>query len=142
MNDEILLNEKIKVVAVFGDGVPNRRTICPSDRFSSSDSESILSVGDISEDTSTTEKLIMDSDCNLYAGNIVRRLGTHPCRPLRFERKNGREINITEIGLRHPSVQGKRMVHIFDVTDGSADYCMEFDAERLVWHLTREADHA
>ncbi len=67
--------------------------------------------------------------------------GLNPCRPMKFRRTNGREINITEIGLRHPSAQGKRMIHIFDVTDGSADYRIELDAERLTWRLTREADH-
>ncbi len=86
MNDEVFLNERIKVVTVFGDGL-------------------------------------------------------NPCRPLRFRRINGREIDVTEIGLRHPRAQGKRMVHIFDVTDGSADYRIELDAERLTWRLTREADH-
>ena len=85
MDDELFLNEQVKVVAVFGDGL-------------------------------------------------------NPCRPIRFRRKSGREITITEIGLRHPSMQGKRMLHIFDVTDGTADYRLELDAERLVWHLTREAD--
>jgi hypothetical protein len=67
--------------------------------------------------------------------------GLNPCRPVRFRRLSGREIEITEIGLRHPSVQGKRMIHVFDVTDGGADYRLEFDSERLTWHLTREADH-
>jgi len=38
-------------------------------------------------------------------------------------------------------MKGKRMVHIFDVTDGQADYRLEFDAQQLTWHLTREADH-
>jgi hypothetical protein len=42
--------------------------------------------------------------------------------------------------LRHPSSQGSRTLHIFDVTDGGADYRLEFDTERLTWHLTREAD--
>lgn len=86
MNDEIFLNEKIKVLTTFGEGL-------------------------------------------------------NPCVPLRFKRLNGREFNVTEIGLRHPSMQGKRMVHIFDVTDGSTDYRLEFDAERLAWHLTRESEH-
>lgn len=86
MNDELFLNERIKVIAIFGEGL-------------------------------------------------------NTCRPLRFRRANGREIDITEIGLRHPSIQGKRTLHIFDVTDGSADYRLEFDSERLVWYLTREADH-
>jgi hypothetical protein len=86
MNDETFLNERIDVVAVFGDGL-------------------------------------------------------NPCRPIKFRRPNGREIEITEIGLRHPSVQGKRMMHVFDVTDGGADYRLEFDSERLTWHLKMESDH-
>jgi hypothetical protein len=86
MNDETLLNERIQVLAAFGEGL-------------------------------------------------------NPCRPLRFRRPNGREVTVTEIGLRHPSSQGTRTLHIFDVTDGGIDYRLEFDTERLTWHLTREADH-
>ena len=86
MNDELFLNEQVKVIATFGDGL-------------------------------------------------------NPCRPLRFRRKNGREITVSEIGLRHPSMKGKRMYHIFDVTDGMADYRLEMDAERLTWYLTRESDY-
>lgn len=67
--------------------------------------------------------------------------GLNPCRPMRFRRPSGREIAVEEIGLRHPSTQGHRTLHIFDVTDGGADYRLEFDSERLTWHLTREADH-
>ncbi|MDB5177945.1 MAG: hypothetical protein JWO61_328 [Candidatus Saccharibacteria bacterium] len=86
MNDEILLNERVQVIAVFGEGL-------------------------------------------------------NPCRPLKFRRANGREVEISEIGLRHPSAKGKRTVHVFDVTDGGADYRLEFDTERLTWCLTMEADH-
>lgn len=86
MNDELFLNEKIKVIAIFGEGL-------------------------------------------------------NPCRPIKFRRKNGREVEITEIGLRHPTTAGKRMIHIFDVTDGMTDYRIEFDADRLSWILTRECDH-
>lgn len=86
MNDELFLNEQIKVIAIFGDGL-------------------------------------------------------NPCQPLRFRRKSGREVIITEIGLRHPIMQGKRMLHIFDVTDGMSDYRLKFDAERLIWHLMRESEH-
>ncbi len=67
--------------------------------------------------------------------------GLNPCRPIKFRRVSGREIIVSEIGLRHPGMQGKRTIHIFDVTDGSADYRLEFDAERLTWSLTREGDH-
>ena len=85
MNDEIILNERVEVIAVFGGG-------------------------------------------------------HHPCRPVRFKRKNGREVEVAEIGLYHPTAAGRRTVHIFDVTDGGADYRLEFDSERLTWTLTLEAD--
>ncbi len=85
MNDEILLNERVDVVATFG-------------------------------------------------------VGLNPCVPRKFRRTNGREVDVTEIGLRHPTRQGKRTVHIFDVTDGCLDYRLEFDSERLVWFLRRMGD--
>lgn len=85
MNDETLLNERVEVIAVFGEGL-------------------------------------------------------QICRPIRFRRQNKKEIEITEIGLRHPTMRGTRTIHVFDVTDGSADYRIEFDSERLLWHLTREGD--
>lgn len=66
--------------------------------------------------------------------------GLNPCRPVKFRRPNGREVEISEIGLRHPFNDGKKTMHIFDVTDGQADYRLEFDSERLTWHLTREGD--
>lgn len=86
MNDEIFLNERVQVAAVFKDGL------------------------DI-------------------------------CRPLKFRRANGREVEITELGLRHPTDKGTRTVHVFDVTDGGTDYRLEFDSERLTWRLTMEMDH-
>ncbi len=67
--------------------------------------------------------------------------GHHPCKPIRFKRPSGREIEVTELGLRHPVHTGLKTMHIFDVTDGGADYRLEFDSERLTWHLTMEADH-
>lgn len=85
MNDELFLNERVEVVAIFGDGL-------------------------------------------------------NPCKPVKFKRANGREVDITEIGLRHPTTAGRRMLHMFDVTDGGADYRLEFDSERLTWLLTLEAD--
>tara|TARA_Y100000114_G_C11512682_1_gene209732 strand:+ start:59 stop:325 length:267 start_codon:yes stop_codon:yes gene_type:complete len=67
--------------------------------------------------------------------------GHHPCMPVRFKRENGREVAVTELGLRHPLPKGSKTIHAFDVTDGGTDYRLEFDAERLIWHLTMEADH-
>lgn len=66
--------------------------------------------------------------------------GLNPCVPRRFRWASGREVNITEIGLRHPTTRGRRTVHIFDVTDGTADFRLEFDSENLTWRLVREAD--
>lgn len=74
--------------------------------------------------------------------DVVATFGTglNPCVPVRFRRANGREVAVTEIGLRHPTTRGLRTVHVFDVTDGGADYRLEFDSERLTWHLTMEGD--
>lgn len=67
-------------------------------------------------------------------------VGLNPCNPVKFRRPNGREVVIREIGLRHPTMQGKRAVHVFDVTDGAMDYRIELDSERLTWALTRMGD--
>jgi hypothetical protein len=63
------------------------------------------------------------------------------CFPKRIEYK-GRQITFTETGLRHPTTKGRRMVHIFDMTDGQADYRLEFDATSLGWKLVYIADMA
>ncbi len=47
----------------------------------------------------------------------------------------GQEIEFTELALRHPTVAGKRMVHVFHVSDGANGYRLEFDAEMLTWTL-------
>jgi hypothetical protein len=50
-------------------------------------------------------------------------------------RYKGHEIIFTELGMRHLTSKGKRMVHVFDVTDGNDDYRLEYDAEYLTWTL-------
>ena len=47
----------------------------------------------------------------------------------------GREIIFTQLGMRHPTSKGKRMIHVFNMTDGVNDYRIELDAERLTWTL-------
>ena len=47
----------------------------------------------------------------------------------------GREIVFKELGLYHPTTTGKKMVHVFDMSDGGSDYRLEFNAERLTWTL-------
>lgn len=56
------------------------------------------------------------------------------CKPLKM-RFRGEEIIFTMLAMRHPTAQGRRMVHIFDVSDGINDYRLEHDAERLTWTL-------
>lgn len=83
------------------------------------------------------DEITLDEQIDVVA---LFRPGRTMCEPIKFRRKNGREVVIKEIGLRHPKPYGTRTVHVFDVTDGSADYRIEFDAEHLTWRLTREAD--
>jgi hypothetical protein len=45
------------------------------------------------------------------------------------------EITFARLNLRHPTAKGKRMIHVFDVSDGVNDYRLEFDAEALTWEL-------
>jgi len=61
------------------------------------------------------------------------------CFPKRIE-WDGKRVDFTETGLRHPTKKGQRMVHVFDMTDGNADYRLEFDAEHLTWSLVSIAD--
>lgn len=67
--------------------------------------------------------------------------GLEVCYPVAFRRASGREVRVTKLGLHHPRSDGRKTMHIFDVTDGGADYRLEFDTERLTWRLTREGDH-
>lgn len=50
-------------------------------------------------------------------------------------RWRSQDVTFVQLALRHPTTKGKRMVHVFDVSDGSNDYRLEFDAERLTWTL-------
>lgn len=67
--------------------------------------------------------------------------GDVSCYPLKM-RYNNQEYVFSELGLRHPTVKGKRMVHVFDMTDGIADYRLEFDAESLSWLLVYITDRS
>lgn len=71
-----------------------------------------------------------------YFKNNARRLR---CFPKRME-YGGKRINFTETGLVHPTKKGQRMIHVFDMTDGSADYRLEFDAQALTWTLVAITD--
>lgn len=56
------------------------------------------------------------------------------CMPCKM-RWREQEITFTELALRHPTVQGKRMIHVFHVSDGANGYRLEFDSEHLTWTL-------
>jgi hypothetical protein len=80
------------------------------------------------------QSIQINKDVNIvafYFKNYNRRLR---CFPKRME-YDGKRINFTETGLVHPTKQGQRMIHVFDMTDGSADYRLEFDAQALSWKL-------
>lgn len=64
---------------------------------------------------------------------VVYKKGVEPF-PAKMQYQ-GREITFTKLGLLHPTAQGHRMLHVFDVSDGVNDYRLEFDAERLTWTL-------
>ena len=57
------------------------------------------------------------------------------CLPHKMRYKN-QEIIFNELGMRHPTSKGKRMIHVFDMSDGVNDYRLELDAEGLTWTLT------
>lgn len=63
------------------------------------------------------------------------------CYPVKFRRPNGQEIKVSELGMSHPVREGRSLKYIFDVTDGIADYRLEFNTDSLAWRLTRRADN-
>lgn len=79
-------------------------------------------------------------DVNVVAYYFKGR-GNLRCFPKQIE-YGGRQIVFNETGLRHPTRKGQRMVHVFDMTDGTADYRLEFDAATLTWKLVYIADAA
>lgn len=67
----------------------------------------------------------------VFYADVSERLMAMP----RNMKYHGREIIFTKLGLRHPTAQGKRMIHVFDMSDDVNDYRLEFDAEHLTWTL-------
>ena len=59
---------------------------------------------------------------------------TSLCTPVKM-RWRGKDIVFQELALKHPTVQGKRMIHVFHMSDGANGYRLEFDAEALTWTL-------
>lgn len=67
---------------------------------------------------------------------LYRRQGavSELCVPSKM-RWRGKEITFSELALKHPTVAGKRMIHVFHLSDGANGYRLEFDAEALTWTL-------
>ena len=59
---------------------------------------------------------------------------TKLCRPYKM-RWRGQEVTFKELAFRHPTTKGQRMIHVFDMSDGEADYRLELDSELLTWRL-------
>lgn len=54
--------------------------------------------------------------------------------PLKMRYKH-EDITFSKLALKHPTSKGQRMIHVFDMSDGTNDYRLEFDAESLTWLL-------
>lgn len=63
--------------------------------------------------------------------------------PKRMEYQ-GREYTFIESGLRYLIKKGQQLIEVFDMTDGTSDFRLKFDAEAHVWTLVgvREVRHA
>lgn len=81
----------------------------------------------------------INKDVNIVAYYFHNRGTRLKCFPKRMEYE-GKRVEFTETGLRHPTKKGQRMVHVFDMTDGQADYRLEFDAANLTWTLVSISD--
>ncbi len=47
----------------------------------------------------------------------------------------GRQYTITNVGLHHITRQGRTLLHIFSVTDGTTAFKLELNTETLGWKL-------
>jgi len=83
---------------------------------------------------------LINQDVNIvayYFRSSARRLR---CFPKSMEH-NGRRINFTETGMVRPIEQNHEQKHIFDMTDGNADYRLEFNPATLGWKLVAITSH-
>lgn len=83
--------------------------------------------------------VLINKDVNIVAYYFYNKGDRLKCFPKKME-YGGKTIIFTETGLRHPTKKGMRMIHIFDMTDGQADYRLEFDAAALSWTLISITD--
>lgn len=64
----------------------------------------------------------------------VSKKGRGVIAPLRL-RWNGREFNITKIGLHHTVREGRQLFHIYSCTDGTTFFRLKCDTEIMQWTL-------
>ncbi len=77
---------------------------------------------------------LVNERVEVIASFYKNRFASQSAVPIKMKYKN-KEIIFSELGLRHPTMKGQRMVHVFDMSDGICDYRLEFDAEGLTWTL-------
>lgn len=70
--------------------------------------------------------------CKLSGNKLIPRIMTW----------NNRIYKFTRLGFHHPTTQGKRMLHVFTLTDENLTFRLEFDAESLLWTLREISDGA
>ncbi len=47
----------------------------------------------------------------------------------------GRRYTMTQVGLHHFFREGRVLIHVFSVTDGTTSFKLQFDSETLGWKL-------
>lgn len=67
----------------------------------------------------------------IFYANASERL---VCVPWKMRFRN-QDIELKVFAMRHATEKGRRMIHVFDMSDDANDYRLEFDAERLTWTL-------
>lgn len=53
---------------------------------------------------------------------------------------HGRKHQIHSVGLHHVLREGRTLIHIFSVTDGTTFFKLRYDTETLLWRLLEVAD--
>ena len=59
--------------------------------------------------------------------------------PTMMEWQN-RLYRFSQFGFWHPFRQGRRLIHVFTVSDGINTFRLEFDTESLLWTLREISD--
>jgi hypothetical protein len=53
---------------------------------------------------------------------------------------NNRVYKFSRLGFHHVTSKGKKLIHVFSVTDETSTFRLEFDTENLSWTLAEIAD--